>query len=103
MDAERWQRLETVFFAALELESSARQAFLDEACGDDAAFRLELESMLSAEEDGMALALESRLLAENQVGVPDPVSLVGSQIGPYRLEKLIGEGWDGGSVSRQAR
>lgn len=92
MDANRWHRLETVFFAALELESSARRAFLDEACGDDAAFRLELESMLSAEEDGMALALESRLLAEHQVGLPDPVNLVGSQIGPYRLEKLIGEG-----------
>lgn len=92
MDAERWQRLEAVFFTALELESSARKEFLDEACGDDATFRLELESMLSAEEDGMALALESKLLAEHQAGVPDPVNLVGSQIGPYRLEKLIGEG-----------
>lgn len=92
MDAERWQRLETVFFTALELDPAARKIYLDEACGEDAALRLELESMLSAEEDGMALALESRLLAENQVSVPGPVNLVGSQIGPYRLEELIGEG-----------
>lgn len=90
MDTNRWQRLETLFLAAIELEASERNDFLDEVCSDDDSLRIELESMLSAEEEGIALALESRLLAEDSSDTAS--NLVGTQIGPYRIEQLIGEG-----------
>ena len=92
MDSDRWQRLETLFFAALELNASEKQAFLNEACGDDFELRQELESMLSADEESMALALESRLLSDEGQEGYNPNDLIGSHIGSYRLEKLIGEG-----------
>ncbi|MEZ4701026.1 MAG: serine/threonine-protein kinase [Rhodothermales bacterium] len=91
MDPHRWNRLEQLFFAAQERDPAERAAFLDDACADDPELRQELASMLAAEEDGMALALESRLLSDE--GDDDRVTdLTGAHIGPYRLEKLIGEG-----------
>lgn len=87
----RWDKLNELFFAALDCEASQRSAFLDKACGDDRELREELESMLAVEEDTHALALESRLLS-NDASNLGPETLIGTRIGPYRLEKLIGEG-----------
>ena len=58
MDTLRWKRLEALFNAALDCDPEERDAFLDEACADDKALRDELASMLSANEESMALALE---------------------------------------------
>ncbi len=43
---DQWQRIEQLFQSALELEPAQRAAFLAEACGDDAALRHEVESLL---------------------------------------------------------
>ena|ERR1035438_6384372 len=60
------QREEEVFCAALNVPDSARrQKFLDRACGKDAGFRAEIESLLAAQPEaerffnGTALALEN--------------------------------------------
>lgn len=92
MDTQRWKQLEALFIAALEEDAAVRPAFLDEACNGDEALRAELESMLSANDQSMALALEDRLLAESNDTANDPEDLVGAHIGPYRLEELIGAG-----------
>ena len=47
MDAERWQRVEELYHAALERPTEARAKFLAEACVGDAALRRELESLLA--------------------------------------------------------
>ncbi|HKQ08041.1 MAG TPA: serine/threonine-protein kinase [Blastocatellia bacterium] len=47
MTPEKWKQVETLFEAALEREPEARAAFLDDACGDDAALRREVESLLA--------------------------------------------------------
>src|SRR5436305_15273656 len=47
MAPEKWKQVETLFEAALEREPEARAAFLDDACGDDAALRREVESLLA--------------------------------------------------------
>lgn len=91
MKTDRWDKLNELFFAALDCEASRRPAFLEKACGDDRELRLELEEMLAVEEDTHALALESRLLSGDDTST-GPETLVGTRIGPYRLEKLIGEG-----------
>ena len=90
MDHSRWNRLETLFLAALELGPAERTKFLDHSCKDDAALLKELESMLSADEKGEALDIESRLLSDDATLAKSDLS--GTRIGPYRLEKLIGEG-----------
>ncbi|MEM8485329.1 MAG: protein kinase [Bacteroidota bacterium] len=90
MDTQRWKKLEALFNAALELTHVDRAAFLTDACADDEALHKELVAMLKANEGSMAMALEERLLTEDDS--PEAIDLVGTHIGHYRLEKLIGEG-----------
>jgi len=48
--ADRWQRLQALFHAALALEPDARSAFLDQNCGSDGELRRELKALLEASE-----------------------------------------------------
>src|SRR5881396_2107982 len=48
MTPEAWQRIKAVFDAAVSLPAGERARFLDRACGADAAFRAEVESLLAA-------------------------------------------------------
>ena len=48
MDSERWQRIETLFDAALDLDPSRWDTFLDDHCRDDPALRAEVAALLAA-------------------------------------------------------
>jgi hypothetical protein len=48
MTAESWQRVKSIFQAALERDAGGRAAFLDAACGGDAAIRREVESLIAS-------------------------------------------------------
>jgi hypothetical protein len=82
MTPERWRQITEVFQAALARDTVSRDAFLDERCRDDAGLREEVATLLAAHLDASAL---DRPIA----GIP---AAVGTRIGPYRLEELIGEG-----------
>ena len=49
MEPERWQRIERLYHAALEVEESRRSAFLQHACGGDEVLCREVEVLLSRE------------------------------------------------------
>ncbi len=51
MDGGRWQRVKEIFSAALEKDSTARDAYLDAACSDDTELRAEVDSLLAAHAD----------------------------------------------------
>jgi serine/threonine-protein kinase len=72
--------------AALARPAGARAAFLAEACGDDTSLRAEVESLVAGA-GSSASFLETPL-----TGVASPPSLVGCQLGAYRLEAAIGAG-----------
>ena len=63
--------------------ASERAAFLAEACADDEELRREVESMLAGAESTPAFL-------ERPIGLDG--SLVGRQLGAYRLEARIGAG-----------
>jgi hypothetical protein len=42
MDPARWERIQEIFCAALELDPATRPGFLARACVDDAALRREV-------------------------------------------------------------
>ena len=48
MTPERWQQIKYLFNSALDRPLPERSLFLNEACGDDAALRSEVESLLSS-------------------------------------------------------
>jgi serine/threonine protein kinase len=92
MEPDRWQRLWTAFHAALERPSGAARAeFLDAECGADAGLRAELESLL-AHHTASDISLVGPA-ARAGIAPPSQVELEpGSRLGPYRIERKLGEG-----------
>ena len=84
MDAERWQRLSPLLDALLELDAETRARSLALMREEDPQTAAELEALL-ADEAGNGEFLSEPLLAP-----PGPRG--GAAIGPYRLERLLGEG-----------
>ena len=81
MTPERWRRIEQLFNSAREVAAADREAFLAAACGEDEAMRRDVASLLaeSASDDGFLAA------------APLP-PLIGSSVGGYELEELLGAG-----------
>ena len=74
-------RIRIIFNEAVDKPASARGAFLDEACGDDAALRAEIESLLRHHATEIVTPTE----------VPTVVR-EGDCIGPYTILSVLGEG-----------
>src|SRR5699024_621463 len=84
MDAERWHRISPLLDALLELDPSARQASLASTREEDPALADELQALLALEHDHGFL--DTPLVA------PLPGARPGNEVGPYRLERMLGEG-----------
>src|SRR5215831_13948753 len=46
---DRWQRIKNIFYDAQDRPPAERSAFLNEACGDDASLREEVDALLTAD------------------------------------------------------
>ena len=82
---QEWERIKELFAAALERDPGQRNAFLEEACGEDVSLRQEVQSLLEAHDSGSNLwrqPFQPRSLE----------TIEGRSIGPYQLLKKIGEG-----------
>ena len=94
MTPERWRVVEAIIRASLSCEPARRDAFVQQACGDDEELRLEVESLLAAHDrtgDFLDRPAAERLAAANA-----PVSLTtrlaAALTGRYQLEREIGRG-----------
>jgi serine/threonine protein kinase/tetratricopeptide (TPR) repeat protein len=85
MDAERWQRIRTLFGAALERSPDELSAWLAAECGEDSALREEILSLLAAHREGGDLLPEPPLPP-----LSDP--LAGQRLGPYEVRQRLGGG-----------
>ena len=85
--SERWRKVEEIFSATLQCDTSRRSQFLDEACADDSTLRSEVAALLAC--DGREAEIDSIVAsAAKDVAKAD----LGRQIGPYRLVEEIGHG-----------
>ncbi|MHC4992135.1 MAG: serine/threonine protein kinase, partial [Planctomycetota bacterium] len=101
-------RVKQIFGEALERAGSSREAYLAEACGDDAALRSAVETLLSYHE-GAGAFLSSPTAgggdggetSDDRAGGGIAATTAaasplregpGTQIGPYKLLQVIGEG-----------
>src|SRR5262249_36833584 len=91
MNPDRWRQVAQVYEAVQERDLGARDAFLADACGDDDDLRREVESLLAQE--ATPLVVDHEMLAV-AAAVLDDVSRLqpGADLGPYRIEALIGAG-----------
>src|SRR5512136_1144391 len=92
--SESHQREAALFDAAMDLPPEQRAAYLDQACGDDAALRQRLESLLKAGESQCEFLDSPR---DPELGQPPQLTVPlsekpGDRIGRYKLLQRIGEG-----------
>jgi WD40 repeat protein len=104
MNPLRRERVWALFDQAVEMAPGARGAFLDDACGNDAGLRAEVESLLAhdsgvSEGEDKDAFLKSPLLRPPQVPAADPRAdgSAGQQaparrIGHYRILRELGSG-----------
>ncbi|HTH37457.1 MAG TPA: protein kinase [Pyrinomonadaceae bacterium] len=108
MSPERWQQIEELFQAAVELPITDRKEFLDAKCGSDTELRLQVERLL-ASDDSAEEFIESPIWTdssflntsakkeisdsfEKSVEGAAVDNYLGRVIGAFRLEKEIGRG-----------
>ncbi len=110
MDAERWQRIEQLYHAALERELRDRPAFLRQACAGDQELLRKVQALLAREKqaenfleprpEGVAgspaLAIAAKALAQDLPTVTDaphePERLTGQTVSHYRVLEKVGQG-----------
>jgi eukaryotic-like serine/threonine-protein kinase len=93
-DAGRWERVKAIFEEALAREGAGRVTYLDQACTDDDALRVEVESLLAAHNDAGRLAEGSPLDALPVSAVASLADRLtrGTRLGPYEILAKLGEG-----------
>ena len=93
MTPERYQQIDKVFQAALEREPHERAAFLDRACASDPSLRSEVEALIDSYNkagsfiEAPVFEGAADLVANAQAG-----SLIGRQLGPYKITAVLGLG-----------
>ena len=102
MTPQDWQRIQSIYHKARELDENERGPFLEQACAGDAALRDEVLSLISAGEDMADSFLEAKTLnaplqkVAVEIAQSAPASItnpfIGSQIGNYRILSPLGAG-----------
>jgi len=93
MEAERWRQTSQLYHAALLKAVPDRAAFVREACGSDDVMQREVESLLALDGSAQnflnapAAGAAARLMTDVH-----HVSLIGRQLGAYRVDSLLGAG-----------
>ena len=94
MTPERWRKVEELYYAAREQAVDHRAAFLAGACRGDADLRHEVESLL-ARDCSVADILDHPAweVSPSLINDPTRTALVpGMQLGPYKIEAILGSG-----------
>ena len=89
MDPERWSELQELLLRLEGLDVAARGELLDAECGDDPAFRRQVEGMLAdllrpETEDWIGSSIKSLL--------PEDLNKIPERLGRYRITGEIGRG-----------
>lgn len=88
MNSERWVQVEELFHRAAECEPAERARLLDQAGSIDPGLRLEVESLLSCQDDAPAHLRAAVRVGLNTAGFP----LAGETISHYRVLEGLGAG-----------
>ena len=93
-DPVRWACAHDLFLAALDLPPDERQPFVDSRCGDDAAMRAEVSSLLASDQEAGQFIEQPAavLLANLAAGTFKPRLTPGDWLGRYEILQFLGAG-----------
>ena len=89
MNPAKWNLIQTLFKELVDLEPETRYERLESVKTEDPLLFEEVMSLLAADSDGTSL-IDG--FAIEDIDISSLVSLDGAQIGPFKIEKLIGTG-----------
>ena len=97
MNPELWKQVDALLEQALELPPEKRERFVTECCNGNEELRAEVISLVRAQSQASGFMERSAMKVAAQVLAEDPnlktnPSLVGQEIGTYRIESLLGAG-----------
>ncbi|MBZ5608652.1 MAG: serine/threonine protein kinase [Acidobacteriia bacterium] len=96
MDPQRWRKVEELFHHALGRPPAERDAWLDEACTGDSELRAEVASLLASDrteaQGFVGASVEQAVLELQAESAPAPRTMIGRQVGQYRLIQELGRG-----------
>src|SRR6185503_15352625 len=97
MTPELWKQVDALLDAALELPPEKREQFVAEACDGHEELREEVLSLVKAQSkasgfmERSAMKVAAQMLAQDS-SLRNQASLVGQEIGTYKIESLLGIG-----------
>ena len=92
MNVERWQRIEELFEAAVELEPEQRAELLNKECAGDTVLFKQVESLILSEREAGSFIHQAIGEAARRIDQHQAQPAVGQRIGPYEIIKEIGHG-----------
>lgn len=92
MKRERWNQIDRLLDAALDLSPRERAAFLDDACAGDEALRKQLDALLASDNGAHSFLEQPALDVAAQELVNKKPSLLGQTIGHYKIISRVGSG-----------
>jgi serine/threonine protein kinase len=91
MNPAKWARVEKIFHSALERKDPEREMFLAQACAGDEELRCEIQDLLAQPSEAGRLDRPAWVAAADLLSNSARLT-VGTQVGPYRIEGLLGAG-----------
>src|SRR6188474_3513297 len=89
---DRWNEINRLYNAAVEVEETERPAFLENACDGDQELRREVESLLAYDQQAQQLLDRPAMQMAAEKLAVEPPSLVGRKLGPYQIQVVLGAG-----------
>ncbi|CAM2011196.1 serine/threonine protein kinase [Acanthopleuribacter pedis] len=90
--SDLWKRLEAAFEACHSMEKNERTAYLAGLENDDPELFLELSKMLESDEQAAQDSFFEGAAVNRIDPIDNPESLIGTELGPYRVLRVVGEG-----------
>ena len=89
MTPERWRQISTLYQAALDHTPGERAAFLNDACNGDSGLRRQVEVLIKENTGPDGILDKPAWDSLPSSGLP---LATGAQLGPYKIETIIGKG-----------
>lgn len=92
MKRDRWQQIDNLFDAVLDIAPTERNEYLHKVCGGDSELIAELKILLKSVDDSEDFIEQSKFVPAKNFLDENADELIGKKIGAYRLKKMLGAG-----------